>query len=59
MLLDNTSLQETARTKYGHPLYEDEAIEGMIKYFKFESYEELSRHLEKIDRAWIDDGMNY
>lgn len=29
------------RKKYAHPEYEDRQIDGLIKYFRFETYGEL------------------
>jgi hypothetical protein len=52
-------LEKTERARYRHPEYSDGQIDGLMRYFRFETYVELLDFMkkcnnEKADRLLLD-----
>jgi hypothetical protein len=44
-------MEQADRVKYCHPEYSDEEIDGLIKYFRFETYVHLLDYLRKHKKS--------
>lgn len=43
-------MKKADRVKYSHPEYSDGEIEGLMKYFRFETYVDLLDYMRKNER---------